>query len=180
MTSTQMFYAQLISIAVALTIVLVTWRSRLAGRVFFVLLFSWAAFVNMRLAFVDPTAYLGYAPLAWSDWYRDFIRGFFAAHITAIVAVIAVGQATIAVLVATTGRAVSLGLWGAIVFLVAIAPLGVGSGFPTTLIMAWAAGLLLMMTYDRSVWSEIGSWWRGSAGPSRPNRTSRATANRTV
>ena len=46
MTSTQMFYAQLASIAVALTMVLVSWRSRLAGRVFFVLLFSWRATGN--------------------------------------------------------------------------------------------------------------------------------------
>ena len=180
MTTTQMFYAQLISIAVALTMVLVSWRSRLAGRLFFVLLFSWASFVNLRLSIVDPNAYLGYAPLAWSDWYRDFIRGFFAAHITAIVAGIAVGQAAIAVLVAATGRAVSLGLSGAIVFLLAIAPLGVGSGFPTTLLMAWAAGLLLMSTYDRSMPAELVSWWRGSAGPSRPSRPSRAASNRTV
>ncbi|HEX5214036.1 MAG TPA: hypothetical protein VFV98_01165 [Vicinamibacterales bacterium] len=180
MTSTEMFYAQLISIAVALTMVLVSWRSRLAGRLFFVLLFSWAAFVNTRLALTDPIVYLGYASLAWSEWYRAFIRGFFAAHITGIVVAIAIGQAAIALLVATTGRAVSVGLWGAIVFLLAIAPLGVGAGFPTTLIMAWAAGLLLASTYRRSVPSEIGSWWRGRGGQSRPNRTSRVRRNRTV
>jgi len=164
MTPNEMFYAQMISITLAIAMVLVSWHYRLAGRIFFVLLFLWAAQVNFLTAFSRPDAYLDYAPLALVDWYRDFIRGFFAQHVTAIVAAIALGQLAIAILVSLSGRGVSVGLWGAIVFLVAIAPLGVGSGFPTTLIMAWAAGLLLMSTYPTSVPSELGQWWQGRAG----------------
>ena len=164
MSANEIFYAHLISLILATAMVLISWRWRLAGRVFFVLLFLWAAQVNLRLAFGRPEVYLNYAPLAWSAWYREFILGFFARHITAIVAVIALGQLMIAILVALSGRGVALGLWGAIVFLLAIAPLGVGAGFPTTVIMAWAAGILLMSTYTMSVPTELGHWWRGSAG----------------
>ena len=177
MTATQMFYAHMMSIAVATSMVLACWRSRLAGRLFFVLLFLWASQVNLRMALTNPGVYLEYAPLALLQTYRDFIRGFFAVHITAIVATIALGQLAIAVLVAGSGRSVQVGLTGAIVFLVAIAPLGVGAGFPTTLIMAWAAGVLLTSTYPVSLPSDLRAWWRGRAGR-RPRTHSTHRAGR--
>ena len=48
-----------------------------------------------------------------------------------------------ALLTAGWGRAVKLGLLGGVVFLLAITPLGPGSGFPFTLIAIVAAWLLL-------------------------------------
>jgi len=177
MTATQMFYAHMISIAVATSMVLVGWRSRLAGRLFFVLLFLWASQVNLRMALTNPGVYLDYAPLAMPV-YRDFILGFFAAHITAIVATIAAGQLAIALLIAGSGRAVEFGLAGAIFFLIAIAPLGVGAGFPTTLIMAWAAGVLLTSAYPMSLPSDLLHWWRGDAGRRRPGPHSSRRAGR--
>ena len=50
-----------------------------------------------------------------------------------------------------------LGLGGAIVFLVAIVPLGIGSGFPATLIMALAAAILLRAHYTERLWPTL---WR--------------------
>jgi hypothetical protein len=158
MTETQMFYAQVGSILVATIMAVVSSRWRNAGRVLFVLLFLWAAQENLRTAVGRPEAYLEYAPLAYSELYRRFILGFFAQHITAMVSTIAIGQFLIAVCISWRGVVVQLGLVGAIVFFVAIAPLGTGSAFPATLIMALGAALLLRTQYQRTLWSMGASW----------------------
>ena len=158
MTETQMFYARFGSNIVALLMVFACWRWRTVGRWMFVLLFAWAAQMNLRTAITRPDVYLEYAPLAYSEAYRHFILGYFARHITAIVGTIAIGQLLIAILISLRGRAVRLGLTGAIVFLVAIIPLGIGSGFPATPIMALAAGLLLRSPCERTLWSGTWQW----------------------
>jgi hypothetical protein len=90
-----------------------------------------------------PADYLNYAQFAVLDVYRGFILGFFAQHITALVCTIAVGQACVAFLLATNGWLRRLGYIGAIVFLLAIVPLGVGAGFPATILMALTAAEVL-------------------------------------
>lgn len=152
MTDAQMFYAQAASIAVAFGMVVVALRWPNAGRLLFALLFAWAGQLNLRLALTHPGVYLDYALVAWSDAYRSFILGPFSHHVRAVVIPIAAAQLAIALLV-SPGAAVRLGLAGAIVFLVAIAPLGRGSAFPATPIMAVAAALLLRMRHGRSLWS---------------------------
>lgn len=164
MTDTEMRIAQLVSTAVACAMLAVSWRWRSLGRFAFVALFAWAAQVNFRTALAAPEAYLEYAPLAWSPWYRDFILGSFARHITPIVAAIAVAQGAIAVCVSLRGPAASLGLVGAVVFLMAIAPLGVGSGFPATVIMALAALKLLDAPWATTLWHEAAEWLHAAAG----------------
>jgi hypothetical protein len=129
MTETQVLYANVISNTAALLILVACWRSRGLGRFLFFALFLWASLVNMRLALWHPTAYLEYARWAVGP-YRRFILGPFSRHTSLFVGAIAVGQLVIAALVAARGRAVALGLAGAIVFLMAIAPLGRGSAFP--------------------------------------------------
>ena len=165
MTDNQIFYARLGSNLVALVMFGLTVRSRRPeratlspplhqeiARLLYVLLFLWAGCWNMYLANAHPEDYLTYAPLAYSAWYRDFILGYFASHVTTIVGAIAIGQLSIAVLVSTRGRAVYVGLTGAIVFLLAIVPLGVGSGFPATLIMAAGAVILLRVRFPDPLW----------------------------
>jgi hypothetical protein len=61
----------------------------------------------------------------------------------------------IAVLLALRGPAVSLGLAGAMVFSLAIAPLGKGSAFPFSLIVGLAAALLLRQRYEHTLPGEI-------------------------
>jgi hypothetical protein len=94
------------------------------------------------------------------DWlrsgqYQEFIMGFFAQHTAAIVATIGVGQLTAAVLMSLRGSAVCLGLVGAIICLIAVAPLGSGTAFPSTLITACAGILLLRYTYDSTLLGEL-------------------------
>lgn len=132
-------YRQLTASLIGLTMLVMSIRSARAGRVLLSALFVWAAGTNLRVALTAPGDYLNYAQFAVFDVYRAFIAGFFAQHITAIVCAIAAGQAAIVFLLATNGWTRRLGYIGAIVFLLAIVPLGVGAGFPATILMALAA-----------------------------------------
>jgi len=117
------------------------WLPRVA-RWAWVGIFVWAAAVNTFTAATEPWAYLAYGGLTPSRWYEAFINGWFSAHIPAFVMTVAAGQLTIAILLSREGRARRLGVWGATMFLLAIAPLGVGSGFPFSLS---AIGSLMLM-----------------------------------
>jgi hypothetical protein len=103
-----------------------------------VALFTWAAFTNARIALSTPEVYLEYADLTLSAWYRDFIDGWFSRHITPFVLAIAAGQAVIAVLLTRTRQWRGWAVAGAVIFLSAIAPLGVGAAFPFSLTLSAA------------------------------------------
>ncbi|HEY1114627.1 MAG TPA: hypothetical protein VGE66_13740, partial [Chitinophagaceae bacterium] len=75
--------------------------------------------------------------------YRHAIHGWFSQHIVLAVGIIATCQAFIAVSMLLKGWIFKAGAAGAILFLVGIAPLGVGAAFPATLIMALAMGVLM-------------------------------------
>lgn len=150
MSDQQVLIANVASNLVALGLLLVCWRWPRAGRALFFALFLWAAQLNLRLAFTHPAAYLDYA--RWAvDPYRRFILGPFARHTAALVAAIAAGQLAVAVLLALRGRAVQLGLLGAGIFLLAIAPLGRGSAFPFSITASVAAALLLRARFESSL-----------------------------
>ena len=70
-----------------------------------------------------------YATLTPFALYRDFINGWFSTHVRDMVLPIE-GQLVIAILMSLPRPWRTFGAAGAIVFLLAIAPLGVGSGFP--------------------------------------------------
>ena len=107
-----------------------------------VAIFVWAATVNTWTAAVEPWVYLAYGGLTPSEWYQAFILGWFSRHIVPMVLAIAVGQLAIAILLSRDGQARRIGVLGAVVFLLSIAPLGVGSGFPFSL--SAIASLLMM------------------------------------
>ena len=136
-------YRELASSLIGLLMLVASIRSARAGRVLLSALFVWAAGTNLRVALTTPADYLNYAQFAVLDVYRVFIAGFFAEHTRAVVCTIAVGQAGVAFLLATNGWLRRLGYIGAIVFLLAIVPLGVGAGFPATILMALAAAEVL-------------------------------------
>jgi hypothetical protein len=138
-TVTVNLYRQLASTAVGFAMFVAALRSATAGRVLLSALFVWAAGTNLRMALTTPSEYLNFAGFAALDVYRTFILGFFAEHTASVIATIALGQAAIAFLLATNGWTRRLGYIGAIIFLLAIVPLGVGAGFPATILMALAA-----------------------------------------
>jgi len=130
--------ANLIALAI---LALAYWRPSMT-RWIWVAIFVWAATVNTMTAAREPWVYLAYGALTPSALYHDFIAGWFSTHIQPFILAIATGQLTIAILLSRTGDARWLGIVGASLFLLAIAPLGVGAGFPFSLIAI--ASLLLM------------------------------------
>ena len=116
-----------------IALALAFWRPN-AARWIGVGVFGWAAAINTWTAWSTPYVYLEYADFATSAGYRAFILGWFSEHVPALVWSIAAGQLEIAVLLAVPHRILRMiGLAGALTFLLAIAPLGVGAAFPFSL-----------------------------------------------
>jgi hypothetical protein len=121
-------------------------------RIFFAGFFLWASYFNGTSAFKSPEIYLNYAALNAMTVYREFINGFFSQHITIFVFSIAVGQFLIALGLILKDIWTKLACVGGVVFGVAIAPLGVGSAFPATILMAVAYFILLIKYEHDYIW----------------------------
>lgn len=143
-----------ISNAVAILQLIAAWKWPRISRVSFFLLFGWASWMNWTTALADPSAYLEYSNLTWSGWYRDFINGWFARHIVLSVGSIATAQGLIALSMLCRGWIFKAGAGGAILFLLAILPLGVGAGFPCTAIMAAALFVLAEHHSEEFLWQK--------------------------
>jgi hypothetical protein len=122
-------------------------------RIFFAAFFLWAAYFNSTTAIQSPEIYLTYATLDALPVYRRFINGFFRERITVIVFTIAAGQFLIALGLILNKTWVRLACIGGIIFGLAIAPLGVGSGFPSTVCMAIAFFILLKKKDHDFIWN---------------------------
>ena len=107
-------------------------------RLLFVLLFIWASWINYITVHKNPNEYLNYATFTPFKLYADFINDWFRSHITIFVTLISFGQALIAIGLLLKGWIVRLACFGAIVFFLAIVPLGIGSAFPATIIASVA------------------------------------------
>lgn len=132
----------LVSNAVALLLLFTATKYHRVCRGLFFMLFAWASYTNFTTAIRTPHFYLSYAESSFFDSYKVFINGWFSAHITAVVCLIAAGQAMIAFSMLMRGTLFRIGAAGGIVFLLAIAPLGVGAAFPCTLLMAASLWIL--------------------------------------
>ncbi|MGB5498750.1 MAG: hypothetical protein WBM77_07460 [Maribacter sp.] len=113
------------------------------ARLLFALLFAWACWLNYTTAHYNPEEYLNYARLTPFGLYHDFIKGWFKANIVSMVTLISFGQGLIAIGMLLKGWVVRLAGLGAIVFFLAIIPLGIGAGFPATLLSAVAIYFIL-------------------------------------
>jgi len=131
---------------------LAAWRSERLGRLLFFLLFAWACVTNWRFALYSPEAYSEYASLCLLPAYSDFINGWFEEHTRSVVGLIAFCQGLIAISMLLKGWILKLGIVGSIIFLIAIAPLGVGSGFPTTVTMAIAIYIISRYEAHDLIW----------------------------
>jgi hypothetical protein len=132
-----------ISNGVAIVLLLVAiWRTRLA-RLLFVLIFAWASWINYTTAHSNPAGYLDYATFTPFDSLKDFIMGWFQENIILMVSLISIGQGVIALGMLLKGWWVKLACIGVIIFLLAIAPLGIGSAFPFSIIAGAASYFIL-------------------------------------
>lgn len=140
---------------VAIVFVMIAFRNTRVTRLLFSLVFIGASAVNLSTALTNPDAYLNYAKMAL-PFYRDFINGWFSHHHQTVVPVIAAGQLLVGVGMLLRGWRVQWACIGAIVFLLGITPLMVGSAFPFTLLVSWAA--LRVLQHDNKDWL-----WRPTA-----------------
>jgi hypothetical protein len=131
---------------------LAAWKTPKIARLLFFLLFAWASYTNWSFAIRSPQSYLEYADLTFLGFYKQFILGWFSKHISATIGFIATCQALIAISMLLRGPILKIGAVGAIVFLISIAPFGVGSGFPCTITMAIGLFILLRNYYHDFVW----------------------------
>jgi len=141
-----------ISNVIALFVLLAALKQIRFARLLFLLVFTWASWTNWRTAVGNPGTYLGEADLTFLPFYKQFILGWFSRHITLAVGFIATCQGLIAVSMLLRGWVFKLGGIGAIVFLLAIAPFGVGAAFPCTVILAVAMYLVLRSPHQNYLW----------------------------
>lgn len=132
-------------VAVFIVISAMLWPT--VSRVLLSTIFIGAFALNLFTAVMNPSAYLEFGEFSTSDFYRSLILGPFSSHVTLYVSLIAVCQLLIGIFISYRGRLMKLAMIGAMVFLVAIAPLGYGSAFPSTIIMTTA----LVILFSRNI-----------------------------
>ncbi len=133
--------------------VFAAWKKPIWARLFLAVLFLWAGCVNSSTVLKTPQVYLEYASLTPVSFYRNFINGFFSMHIRIFTLSIAVGQFLIFTGFILNRNWVRMACAGGVVFGLAIAPLGIGSAFPATVLMA-ATCLILCRKYDHDfIWN---------------------------
>jgi hypothetical protein len=131
-----------VSNAVAILFLLAAIKRPKLARFLFCLLFAWACWMNYTTSHNNPTDYLAYADMA-IPVYKSYINGWFKDHITVMVTLISIGQGAISLGMLLKGWWVRLAGTGAIIFLMGIAPLGVGSAFPFSITVSLAAYFIL-------------------------------------
>lgn len=125
----------------AILLIIVCCKRPKTGKAAWGIIFILAGIFNIFTAVKNPQAYLGYRDHA-VEFYRFFIDGVFSSFTIFIVSLIGAGQILVGIFLFMKRKLFLLGILGGIVFLVAIAPLGVGSAFPSTLLMAISLVLL--------------------------------------
>ena len=140
-----------ISNILGLLFIFIDFKRPRAMRIIFIVLFSGAGIFNAVTAYKTPDAYMMYAGTA-VPLYVKFINGWFKEHIQLMVWLIALGQIAIAAGLLLKDRWVKLALTGIIVFLMCIAPLGIGSAFPFSITVSIAAMQVLRQDKLDYIW----------------------------
>lgn len=133
-----------ISILIATSFLLAAVHRPLLARKLYAALFVYATLVNAAVAMYKPLSYLDNARYALLESYRSFILGWFADHVGLVVGSISICQALITAGLIVGGVWARAALVGAILFFLAISPLGVASAFPSSLVWALGAAWLLV------------------------------------
>ncbi|MFD2562105.1 hypothetical protein [Aquimarina rubra] len=127
-----------ISNSISILFLVAAIRKPKLARLVFILLFAWACWINITTVHQDPNAYLEYAKMTPFQLYADFINGWFTSNSILMVTLIAIAQGLIAIGMMLKGQLFQIACLGAVIFFLAIIPLGIGSGFPATLIASIA------------------------------------------
>jgi hypothetical protein len=142
-----------ISNALALILLALSWYKPRGARYAWALLFTAASATNFVVSVSNPMAYVtGYAPLALFGFLRAFIEGWFAQHVQWTVMAIALVQFLISAGFIWGGWARRVAAGVAIAFLLGISMLGLGSGLPAPLIMAAGIALMTYKLGKKQIW----------------------------
>ena len=132
----------------AILLIFICYKWPKIGKVVWGIIFILAGIFNSYLVISDPEIYLNYS-LGAVGIYQKFINGIFSSYTSLIVSLIALGQILVGIFLLMKRKPFFLGILGGIIFLVAISLLGVGSAFPSTLLMSISL-VLLYIRYKRA------------------------------
>ncbi|GAB2583708.1 hypothetical protein [Spirosoma areae] len=135
--NTLIIIAYVVVNVIALVQVIGSYRWPGVTRVVFFFIFALAAVVNTGTVLDSPWVYQSYEEYA-IPLYGRFILGPFDTIIQPMVLSIVVGQVFIAASMFMNRHWFRAGCIGGILFCLSIAPLGMGAGFPCTLLLAFA------------------------------------------
>jgi hypothetical protein len=150
----QYIWPYIISQGASIIILIIAWKKTRWARILFALLFFWASGTNMYIGIIKPGTYQLYADMAIPA-YRNFINGWFSHYNYIMIPVIAAGQFLIAISILLKGWWVKGACIGAIIFLLSIAPLLVGSAFPFSITVSLAACFILRNDDKNYLWKKL-------------------------
>ena len=131
-----------ISHVFALLLIFICYKWPKVGKVIFAVGFILAGIFNIYTGMSSPEAYVNAYGQGAVALYQKFIYGPFSDYTSLLVSLIAVGQILVGIFLFMKRTFFLLGVLGGIIFLVAISPLGLGSAFPSTLLMSISLVLL--------------------------------------
>lgn len=141
-----------ISNVIAILLLVASIRIPKLARLLFALLFFWACWLNFTTAQSNPAEYLNYAKITPFSWMENFVNGWFKLHTTPMVTLIAIGQGLIAVGLLLKNNILRIACYGAILFFIAITPLGIGAAFPFSIITSVAIYYILKKDDLNYIW----------------------------
>jgi len=148
MNSQDIWVPYIITHAITLLLIFICYKWPKIGKVGWGIIFILAGLFNMYTGISNPQAYVNYGSRA-AGLYQKFIYGVFSSYTSLIVCLIASGQILVGIFLFMKRTLFLWGIIGGIIFLVAISPLGMGSAFPSTLLMSISL-VLLYMRYKKS------------------------------
>ncbi len=137
-----LWFPYLVTHTITISLIVICLKRPRIGKIAWGVIFLLAGVFNLIYGNLRPEAYVGYGENA-VGLYKNFIFGAFRSHTELFISLIALGQILVGVLLFMRGKLFLLGILGGILFLAAISPLGVGSAFPSTVLMA----LCLLILY---------------------------------
>jgi hypothetical protein len=129
---------------ITLLLIFICYKWPKTGKVVWGILFILAGTFNMYTGLSSPESYVNTYGSHAIEAYQKFIYSAFSSYTSLIVSLIASGQILVGIFLFMKRMWFLLGILGGIVFLVAISPLGIGSAFPSTLLMSICLILLYL------------------------------------
>lgn len=117
----------------------------------FGVLFLVSALYNTYKVFTKPIVFVNlFGRMTPFSGIRDFIFGDFRDHIILYIVLMSIYQLLISWCLFKETKLLKYGIFGGIIFLLAVSPLGVGSAFPSSLLMALSMYLIHLKIVKRA------------------------------